>query len=249
MRPEDSDHVVVHSAQLSAAAQLNAFNALRTAPFRGGAFATALEQVPHNESQDVTLVHRFAIAISRAQEVTSSAPEGNLVEAFRKAVQDDATGTDSDGHCAVLPHQFWIHSRTAVASDRTLAEFMARHEAVLDAELLSATSFGELIQILHRRNRDEVASERGLRSGALLLALMFDFWAVWCPRRFMPLKRKDYFEHGTVMSALHVPWARGSTPLGGNLITISITRREPLIKELYYVCDAEEGICELPWNI
>ena len=253
-RPDEDDRVRVRTAQEHAAAAMTAFNDLRTAPFRECRLAAELARVGDGEtaSRDGTIIHRFALAVAAAQEV----PPSERIATFR-ASASELCGTR--GGCDV-PHQFWIHSRTAVTSDATFEEFVARHETALDMELLSAAHIGDVIRILYDRNRADT-STRALKAGALLLELMFDLWAVWSPRRCTPLKRKDYYEHGSLASATHIPWQRERTqptesdtesPQGvdsdGAPITIGAAPREQLIRASFYICDAEneEGVCELP---
>ena len=85
--------------------------------------------------------------------------------------------------------------------DVSLGDFLGRHAIAFEsAEVLSAPHLGALAAALYGRNRE--GAEVGQRAGALLLELMFDFFAVWSPRRSMPLMRKDLHAGGDWVSAL-----------------------------------------------
>ena len=245
----------VHAAQAKAMAHINSFNAVRTAPFAGGLFADALASIEHAKGErtpptEETLIWRFgsAVATAQVQAAAAGAAEEAVVEAFRAAIARQ----EEDEDAPELPHRFGVHARNAVPSDRRLAEFCEHHAAALDADILSCAHLGEMMKVLFERNKS--GERRGLEAGSLLLALMFDFFALWAPRRFMPLKRKDYYEGGGLMSAMLcgkerlgtcMPPAHSSEPF-----SMGLERRTPLVSEVFFLCAAglEDDLCELPWD-
>jgi len=203
--PTDCAPPQVAAARRAAAARLSDFEALRCAPFRGGALCAALEAlaerdeaaataVPPPPDPRHTLIWRFAHAVAAAQEASPSegSPTGEgaptapaaRVAAFRAAAARD------DAAAPPLPHRLNVHSRTPLPVSPSLGAFAERHAAALDAQLLGAPHLGALAGALHARNR--AGGEAGLRAGALLLPLMFDLFAAWAPRRDRPHLRKDF---------------------------------------------------------
>ena len=191
----------VAAARRAATARLSDFEALRCAPFRGGALCAALEalaerdeSVPPPPDPRDTLIWRFAHAVAAAQEEIPSeeSPTGGggttapgaRVAAFR------AAAARGDAAAPPLPHRLNVHSRTPLPVSPSLDAFAERHAAALDAEVLGAPHLGALTGALHARNR--AGGEVGLRAGALLLPLAFDLFAAWAPRRDRPHLRKDF---------------------------------------------------------
>lgn len=178
-----------------AVGELNAFNALVDAPLwqLAGRLAN-LDRGPRDASfRRTTLIYRFCLAVSRAQENT------DVEAAFCRAVEDDCSGER-------LPHQYWTHSLAALPYDPSLADFVSRHDGAIDGELLCASSFRGIITTLHRRNTKtdgEVLGEGALKAGLLMLTLLFDFHAIWSPQRVRPHKRKD-FHDGKSFTSLRV---------------------------------------------
>ena len=219
------------AARDAASVDLNAFSLMRTTPFRGGALANALtrhagqgvsgeassQRTAATSATSATLIYRFALALGRAQDQCTDHPAGKgdeLLQAFREVVQAEG-GCEPGAGCSdsPIPNQHWVHSRSAITPDETLAAFTARHSEAIDAEVLAAPHLGALINLLFQRKcrptergglRDDGsrdgstgldsetrleegttrdAARRGLKSSALMLALMFDFFAVWrCAR-------------------------------------------------------------------
>jgi len=235
------------SAQSQATAHLNRLNAIRTAQIRGGALAQALAAIEHDASERTppshqTRIYRFALALAAAQEEALAGRD--LVAAFRAAAEGQ-----QQAHCeGDLPHQYGVHARSAVPYDRRLTEFIERHEAALTAEVLSAPHLGEMAQRLYRRNRGCQGERAGLDAGGLLLAIVFDFFAVFAPRRFMPLKRKDFEEDGLRMSALAQEAGAASATTS---FSIRKARRVPILSEAFFLCAAAGSAdeCRLPWDV
>lgn len=200
----------IRKAREHAAHDVDAFNRLRSEPFSGGGFARALARVERGTEAppiESTLTYCLALALAAAQGTSTTSGRGGgsssrfepevRLEAFRAAARSMAKAGPA------LPHQFWAHARAPVPYAARLDEFIDRHATVIDAELLEAPHFGALIQMLLERSRlppslarnagSSADAEAGpSKAAALMLALMFDFFAIWSPRRVQPLKRKDY---------------------------------------------------------
>ena len=186
-------------AQAHAAKELDAFNSLRLTPFRDGALASAIAAIRRDGDQAVapegSRIHRFALAMAEVQDSSSEGFPSFLAaceradERGRSDVRGGADGERGQGSVARLVGEF---------------------RGAIDDELLSAPTLGEMIRILHARNRavsggaddgssgGAVSSEQraGLEAGGLMLQLMWDLYAVWSPQRSVPLKRKDYHYEG-----------------------------------------------------
>ena len=134
----------VAAARRAATARLSDFEALRCAPFRGGALCAALEalaerdeSVPPPPDPRDTLIWRFAHAVAAAQEEIPSeeSPTGGggttapgaRVAAFR------AAAARGDAAAPPLPHRLNVHSRTPLPVSPSLDAFAERHAAALDA--------------------------------------------------------------------------------------------------------------------
>lgn len=254
------------TARRRAAESLSALNTVRAAPFRGGHLCRALESAavaaaaheeeargrlwPPPPEPRATLLHRFARAVALAQE----APPASRVAAFARtcARQDEAARGEA------LPNRFGVHASSRVPYEPSLGSFARRHEAAIDAELLGAPSLGAMVQLLHARNRaadddeDDARVEMGLRAGALLLALVYDFYALWRPRRSRRFVRKDYFGGSAAnkvaaATAVLVPpdALECSAP-----VAVGRASHVPIIRESFYLCPgADDEACELPWGI
>ena len=207
------------AARLAAAAELTGFNAVRTAPFLGGQLASAIsticndvcdnadersnpgvrlsdtEEETHRQSEatvkerlQATLIHRFAKAVGAAQDATlgrgdNEQEETKMADAFGEAVRAAPAIEPIPGH---------------VPSYRDLEDFTSAHIEALDDEVLAARDFGDMMRILSARSRHVVADDddaQGLLAGALMVELMFEFYAAFHRRKGVPLKRKDYFHH------------------------------------------------------
>ena len=267
----ETDHAPerVAAARRCAAASLSALSAVRAAPFGGGRLCRVLESaaaaaVAHEEEArgrlwppppkpTATLLHRFARAVARAQE----APAAGRVAAFvvACACEDEAAGGEA------IPNRFGVHASSRVPYEPSLARFARRHEAAIDAELLGAPSLGAMVQLLHARSRaaddggddDDAQVATGLRAGALLLALVYDFYALARPRRSRRFVRKDYFgaggaadEAAAATAVLVPPDALES----GAPIAVGRASHVPIIREAFYLCPgADDEACELPWGL
>lgn len=242
-------------ARERAAAALSALDAVRSAPFRCNGLCHALEAIEYDEELlhgaypspppvTATLIHRFARAMARAQEEDSA--RGRL-KAFAAAVLDD--------DATALPNRFRIHARHTVPYEPTLEAFAARHAEVLDAEILGAPNLGEMVKMLrarsrratdgyddHSREHSSREEEARLRAGALLVALLFDFYAVWQPQRERPLLRKDFAAAGpangawqcssVVQRAVKGHGCKGS----GAPIAIGWEDHVPIVRKIFYIC-------------
>ena len=167
-------------ARNAASVELSSFEAVRTAPFRSGGFASALEFAHASEggekdisvveglkkahqAQKSTFINRFAEAVGAAQDAAveashatdcRTADEHVLVSAFRTAVvEGDAKFARVGGPMA-----------GQVATYATLETLFERFDGALDAELLGARHFGAMIRILRDRNR-LVVTESGREEG------------------------------------------------------------------------------------
>jgi hypothetical protein len=246
-----SDDMVAATAS-AAARDLNAFNQLRTAPFCGGEFARALlaRGAAHAERGGTpvtsTLIYRFALALASVHDASVASPPSPSSASFaalRHAAAALEGDDEADGSVSgPLHHQHWTHSRTPLPGDPSLSDFLLRHARTLDSrELLDAPHLGAVAAVLHRRNRDASHTEDGQRAGALLLELMFDFFAVWSPTRQMPLKRKDLHEGGEWVSALirrrgAGTGGRGIAAPGEELeFEFGRARRVPVIQKAYVI--------------
>lgn len=203
------------------------------------------------QPRSLSLVERFALAVGAAQDSSegtgAAEDEWRLVNAFHLAVASDGLPATHDGSAAgAIPHRMWVHSRDAVPVGASLAEFIARHAGSIDAALLRTGHLGDMIELLYARNRGATGEARGdeqweqshrTQAGALLVALMFDFFAVWSPSRGrVPLKRKDYQRsRETAQTFMSAPEPAASTG-DGTVADIAIRTRKlhvPIVRQAF----------------
>ena len=212
----------IRKAMATATEELNAFNAIRVAPFRGSGLADAIAGISGEGSR----IHKFAEAMAALQEQRAADRP--------KALRAAAACADNN---AVEPAE----------EGGGLEAFVLEHAAALDEEALGAEHLAELIELLYERNQ-QTSSEAGLKAGSLLLGLMFDVFEVWSPPpRSVPLKRKDYrTEPAGGTSGTRV---KRSPAWSGGEISLGWSPLKPIIREAYFLCsDAADGKeCMLPW--
>ena len=228
----------MQAAQARAADELNAFRILRSAPFAEGQLARAISGLARAGATppEASRVYRLAVALGKAHEQQVPAKRLCALRDAAEACDEDAPAMDPSA-----PYD----------GCGSLSEFVARHEAAMDAMVLSAPHLGELIRLLHERNRASARSDGAdagaLRAGAMMRELLFDVFAVWRTSRRPPLKRKDYVysaDRATRASCLSSAIGKGGGP---DRVGLGLEPLDPIIREAYFVCSTDEdGACELP---
>jgi len=237
----------LHDAAQHAASELNLFNAIRTAPFRGGAFerallarcesAAAVAEPAGRKVTESSLIFRFGRAVARVQDASATEPVATFLSEAGLGVKLGSVAEDGGGRMS------------DVGDGGELSCLVRAHVRAIDAELLSAPNLGAMVGLLHERNR---AADHGpgQRAGALMMALLYAFYATWMPGRTLPLKRKDFFPDGKMTAVRVDALQRPGYPAGGQ-ITVERVCWKPIIRAAYFLCSESDensaGECQLPW--